>query len=176
MERKELNDNSKVEVKNDYTCSAIYKTDKITRVFEKGTKKLITIEELYNAVNTKAGKVLFDEGILLIKDERVREMLGLKALDKYSPDYEQIGKLLEDGSVEELEALLQYCTDSTLEKIIEKAIELPIQDLNKAKLIHSYSGKDIINIVREKEEEGEETSASSSEEPTPRRRKIVEKG
>lgn len=176
MERKELNDNSKIEVKNDYTCSAIYKTDKITRVFERGTKKLISIEELYNAVNTKAGKVLFDEGILLIKDERVREMLGLKPLDEYSPEYEEIAKLLEAGSKEKLEALLQYCTDATLEKIVDKAIELPIQDLSKAKLIHSYSGKDILHIIREKEEEGEEVSTPSSDEPTPRRRRVVDKG
>lgn len=172
----EINDNLVVEVFNDYKNSVGYKLDRVSRTWGPNTVKKIKIDELYELVNIKGGRFLLDENMLLIKDSKVREILNLKPLDQYNPDLEKIENLLKESSNADLEEVLQYCSETTLEKIVQKCIDIPIENLTKAKMVHSYSGTDVISIIKEREDEsGHVEKIESDGTTTPiRRRKIVE--
>lgn len=175
----DVQDDLIVEVFNDHHSSVGYKLDRITRSFDIGTAKKIKMDELYELVNTKGGKFLLEENMLLIKDSSVREALGIKPLTKYSPSTKEIQEMLVNGKIQVLEELLQYCSDTTLEKIVRKAIDLPLENMAKARLIKSYSGIDVISIMQEQAEDKPEESAtrapiSEGEEEGPvRRRRVV---
>ena len=171
----DLNDDTLVEVFNDYHSSVGYKLDRITRSLDKGTAKKIKMGELYELANSKGGKFLLEQNMLLIKEATVRESLGLKPIDKYSPTFEQIQELIDSGSKKELEDVLMYCSETTLEKIVQKAIAMPIKDLDKARLIQAYSGSDILTIIKEKEENEIQRSGPETEGDAPVRRKRVVK-
>lgn len=176
MRLNEINDETIVEVYNDYHSSVSYKLDRITRSWDIGTVKKIKVAELYEAVNMKGGRYLFEQNILLIKESAVREALGLKVLDKYDISQKEIVELLKSGDRETLEDLLAYCSETTLTKIVQKAIDLPIADMNKANLIKAYSGIDIVNVIKEKEEGQVATESKKTEDgeaAPPRRRRVI---
>ena len=152
MRIEEIKDDLMVEVFNDYHSSVGVKLDRVSRKWDVGTAKKIRMDELYETVNMKGGRFLLEENILLIKDPAVRETLNLPELSEYNPDLKEIEKILTKDSNKRLEEILSYCSDTTLEKIVQKAIQLPISDMSKARLIKAYSGKDIIMIINEKED------------------------
>ena len=177
MRLNEINDETIVEVYNDYHSSVSYKLDRITRSWDIGTVKKIKVAELYEAVNMKGGRYLFEQNILLIKESAVREALGLKVLDKYDISQKEIVELLQSGDRETLEDLLAYCSETTLSKIVQKAIDMPLSDMNKANLIKAYSGIDIVAVIKEKEESEtpkSDVTPSDGEAPARRRRVVKE--
>ena len=172
-----IQDDTIVEVFNDYHSSVSYKLDRVTRSWDVGAAKKIRVAELYEAVNIKGGRFLFEEGILLIKDAAVRRALGLSDLDEYSLDQDKIVEMLNKGTNKELEDVLMYCSETTLTKIVQKAIEMPISDMNKANLIKSYSGIDILSVIQEKQEsqiDKEQTTEEGNKTPVRRKRVATE--
>lgn len=176
MERiAQVTDETLVEVSNDYNSSVGYNVGRNTRTWDKGTSKKIKMGELYEVVNTKGGRFILEEGMLLVKDSLVRENLGLQPLDKYSPDLSALEEILLVAPDAELEDLLQYCSDTTIEKIVDKSLELPIQSMSKAKLIYVYSGSDIISMLKEQDSDKTESpKTSATEGEAPRRRKVIQ--
>ena len=171
----QITDETLVEVINDYNSSVGYNVGRNTRTWDKGTSKKIKMGELYEVVNTKGGKFILEQGMLLVKDSIVRESLGLPPLDKYSPDLKQLEDILLIAPDAELEELLQYCSDTTIEKIVNKSLELPVQSMSKAKLIHVYSGSDIISMLKEQgSDKTESPKAIAPESEAPRRRKVIQ--
>lgn len=166
----ETNEKTLVEVFNDYNSSVGVSTDKISRSWAIGATKRVTLEELYDVMNTPGGRIILQENMLLIKDAAIREILGLDPLTEMDPDTTAIKELLVTGDIDKLDEILQYCTETTLEKIVLQAIELPVTDMRKADLIKSYTGRDIIAIVRDRSEDGVEIETT---EETPKRRRIV---
>jgi len=180
---KELNEKTLIEVFNDNTCNTGYVLqDGKTRIWERSPNfiamKKVPLGELEEAMNSKGARSLFMDNRLLIKDNQVREHLDLPVLDKYNPTLEEIKEILKEESSERLEEVLQYCTDSTLNKIVQISIEMPIRNLTKAELISQYSGTNILDAIRlEQEDEAEsktETKKESSTDEKPRRRKKTE--
>lgn len=169
----QINDDTKVEVFNDFHSSVSYKLDRIERTWDLKEVKKIKVSELYEAVNKKGGRFLFEQNILLIKDSAIRDVLGLQPLDKYSLSQDKIATLLKDAPLKELEDVLMYCSETTLSKVVQKAIDLPISDMTKANLIQSYSGMDIISIIKEREDTEIDKSTTEDGDETPVRRKRV---
>lgn len=152
VERQErIDDDIVIEVFNDSHASVGYKLDHIERTWQKGTAKKIRMGELYELVNTKGGRVLLEENKLLIKDSSMREALSLSPLSDYSLTSEQIKTLLTKGTDEKLEDVLSYCTDAILDKIVQVAINMPIENMKKARMIQSFSGIDILDVIKERD-------------------------
>lgn len=174
MKRTEYDDNSLVVVTNDYTATLIYKTDRISRVFDKGTFKKVTLGELYEAVNTGPGRVLMERNMLLIKDEEVRERLGLPPLNpNYDLTLKQIEDLIDSEPKEKLEDVLQHCSDATLHKIVDVAISMPVENVSKANLIQAYTGKDIIELGREFGDQENNSPRTPNNKPTTTRKRVI---
>lgn len=167
----QTNEKMLVEVFNDFNSSVGYTTDKINRSWAIGATKKVTLEELFDVMNSPGGRTILQENMLLIKDASVREVLGLEPLTAMDPSTEKIKELLSSGSNKELEEVLQYCTQTTLEKIVQQAISLPVKDMTKGDLIKDYTGRDIVAIVRDRSED--EVPTEETEENAPKRRRIV---
>lgn len=173
-----INDDTLIEVINDYTSSVGYKIDRLSRSWPIGTVKKIKMSELYEVANTVGGKRILETNKLLIKDPHARDLLALPQLDEFNLDLKGIEKELLDGDIQTLENLLQFCGDVTLEKIVQKAIDMPIQNMAKATLIHQYSGIDVIGIIKDRQEDREASeqatnSIKDSETGQKKRRKVV---
>ena len=173
---REIKDNTMVEVWSNYSSSLSYVTPKVVRTWHTpGSMKKVAMSELYEAVNAPGGKKFFDEGALLIKDNEVRDKLGLEPLDQYTLSREEIITLLEKKDIEKVEELLQYCSNMMLETIVQIAIDMPIEDRPIAKLIQSYSGTDVFQVIEEKAQDTEQPQAAQPEKGKPRpKRKIKE--
>lgn len=148
-----MNSDSMVEVSNDSFSVVGYNTDKIKRDFPVGSKRQITLGEIEEVMNIAGGEVLFRENLLLIKDPKVRTHLGLPDLDEYNLTRDQIRELLSVGNETKLEEVLQYCTDAVLGKIVQESLDMRITSFALADLIQSYSGTDVLSILKEKNEE-----------------------
>lgn len=170
-------DEAVVEIQNDYVCSIVYSVGSVRRELPVGAKMKVKVKELYELVNTVGGRKVLEKGKILLKESEVRDYLGLPELDKYNPSLEEIKELIKNPDIDRLEELLMYCSSTTLEKIVNSAIEAPISNMQAARLIHQYSGKDVISIIQEREQDGdsqEETVRKPTKEgETPRRRKKI---
>lgn len=118
-----------------------------------GATKKVKLGELRDVVGTAGGYVLFEENILLIRDPEVREELGLPELDDYVLTDKEIKKLLKEKSLDDLEEVVQNCTDDMLDTITNTAINEEISDLNKLQLIEDYTGVDVVEAIKEHQEE-----------------------
>jgi len=151
---REINDNTIVEVWSNHRSSISYVTDKVTRTWHTpGSMKKIKVDELYEACNSPGGKKFFNEGVLLIKDNEVRERLDLPPLDKFVLDRKEMFDLIKSGNFKEIEEFLQYCSNMLLSTFVQIAIEVPVSDLSIAKLIGKYAGIDILSVIAERQEE-----------------------
>lgn len=165
MAVKKITAKTQVKIFNNSTGSVSYLVDNITRRFDKpNSLKDVTFKELQDLFNTAGGRELFSEDILLIKDNTIREELSLHPMDKYVLDEEGIKTLLV-GSDEELEDVLQNCTDLILEKITQVAVKLPLNDLGKVNLIKDYTGLDIYSVIEEEKTDKAETKNATSGKP-----------
>lgn len=152
MERIELTDESLIEVVNEYGGEVSYVTEKTRRVFPPSGVRKVPFTELKELILERGYVEAFERGILVVKDERAREALGLQPLSDYNLDESGIRKILIDGTEEELEDYLQYTSDGGIEKIVRVAIEIPLSSLRKINLIKAYSGKDILVMIQEMED------------------------
>lgn len=122
------------------------------------------VRELFESYNKELNR--FEDGELLIKSDEIREKLGLKPMGKYVYDVEQIKDMLLNWDKKKFEDVLENCPNVILDKIIQEAVNLSLNDMNKITLIKSYSGKDILPIIQEKKENEVGTKTRKTE-PTP---------
>ena len=106
------------------------------------------VRELFEVYNKELGK--YEDGELLIKNDLAREKLDLQPLGKYTFDKKQIIDLLNNKSVNYLEEVLENCPNATLDNIVQEAINISLSDILKINLIKSYSGKDILPVIQQK--------------------------
>jgi len=124
----------------------------------------VKFEELVEAINVPAIFDMLDGNALLIKDAAVREELEISELDDYTMDSEVLLRFFEESTEEEFEDLLLYCSNAMFTKIIDLAIQNPIESVKKNRIIENYSGKDVLKMAKELEEE------KRDEAPTTQRR------
>lgn len=178
MEERKNDVNRLIDVFNDYTSTVFYQHNNIERSWDlPGGSKKIPLQEVYEVANTRGGRKLFHENMLLVKDSNAREYIGLKQLDKYNPTLDEIRELLKEEGNERLKEVLQYCSEITLEKIVKTAIDMPVASVSKGGLIHEYSGTAVLQVIEEnrakKAESGESTKeASDTDKPQRRERKV----
>ncbi len=170
-----IDGNMVVDVWSNELGSIYYVTDKITRTWTYlGEVKKVTVDELRDVVNTAAGRSFFEEDLLLIKDNKVRNFLGLTELSEYSLGKDEMIELLKSNNLEKIEEFLQYCTYSLLETFAILAIELPVDNLDVANLIQNYSKMDVIQLIQERKEEGIKSSIITTPKSTQRPKRVIQ--
>jgi hypothetical protein len=139
-----------VRIFNNDSGSVSYATPKITRTFSiKESYKDVSVEEIQDALNELGVRFLFEEGILLIKDPKVREHFGFSELDDYIKDTDEIKEIL-NGDRETLIDFLKYCSETMLQKIVDVAVDLEDVKMDYIVLIEKFSGKDISSMIKER--------------------------
>ena len=188
--KRQLTDKTMVQVFNNsigdvgYTIeNGSYKVRKTWRT--PSTMQEVEFKELKTAINEPGVRQLFEEynkelrryedGELLIKNEQVREKLGLQPIGKYTLDQKEIIELLKNGSMSKLEETLENCPNITVDKIIQEAINMSLSDITKINIIKEYSGKDILGIINQKTEESQSENKRKKETETNTRGKRTKK-
>jgi len=137
-----------VEIFNNTSCSVSIVSDRMRLTFNAPTrlspisKKTIKMDELLDIYNAPGVAKMFEKDILLVKNPDAREMLGMQPLDKFSIGIDEIEKFIETSELEEFEEFLQYCSDTALDNVVAKAVEVSVADMRKNMLIKKYSGID----------------------------------
>lgn len=181
--RASLSGTTMVEVYNEFGGVVTYSTEKTNRIFNTGAMRKVSLEELREVIVQDGHSAIFEEGYLVIKDNRVRDDLGLSPFGDYDLNEDDLKKLYSTGDELELEGFLQFCSEANLEKAVRVAVELPLKDLNRANLIYAYSGINVLDLIQEaKEEEVAETGVrqridgrAPANPTTPARGKVVPK-
>lgn len=156
MAVKKFTNDMMIEVINTSSGSVGYIPDMstVSRKWERqGTVKKVKLGELRDVIGTVGGYVLFSENLLLIRDEEVREELGLPELDEYTFTEKEIKDLLKNKSIDELEEVVQNCTDDMLDTITSTAIQEEVSDLNKLRIIEDYTGVNVVEAIKTHQEE-----------------------
>lgn len=156
--KQELNDSSIVRIFNEYGGTIDYKTDTVSRTIPANSFRDVELKELKDLIIRDAKPGLFEKGYLMIRDDKVREVLGLELLNENNLSEDGIKKLFEERDLKKLESFLQLASNANLDKLVRVAIEMPVKDLDTANLIQAYSGKNIIQIIREKSDEEVQTT------------------
>jgi hypothetical protein len=142
-----------VEIFNDTVGSVGYTIGERDTIFDPKTSKKIPMKDLYDVVNTRGGRVLFEDRLLVCRNNKVNEHFGIPIMDKYNPDTQGIIEVFKTGTAAQLEEILQYCSDGVMAKIVETAVNLPLDNLTLAQLIEEYSGRKIMGAIKEYQDE-----------------------
>ncbi len=142
-------DHDIIEIRNESTGSAGYVAAGKVVILDPFTTRKVPYKELYEVVNTGTGRSMFEAGVFVCLDNAINEHFGLPLNGKYHPTADAIIQLFGSGTVEDMEELLQYCSEHILNKIVELAINLPLENLTFAKMIQDYSGKPVLSAIEE---------------------------
>lgn len=156
MAVKKITNDTMVEVINTSSGSVGYvpEMSTVSKKWERqGTVKKVKLGELRDVIGTVGGYVLFSENLLLIRDESIREELGLPELDRYTFTEKEVKELLQSKSLDELEDVVQNCTDDMLDTITTTAIKEEVSDLNKLRMIEDYTGVNVVEAIKSHQEE-----------------------
>ena len=146
-----ITDKTLVEVFNTSTGSVSYKPEMstISRKWERqNAVKKVELGELKNVVATIGGYTLFEEDILLIKDNTIREILGLNPITTYVKTLPELTQMLKAGTKAELVDFVENCTQDMLDAVVKTAIDTKLSDLNKVKVIEDYSGVKVVDHIK----------------------------
>ena len=85
-----------------------------------------------------------------IQDKDIALEFGVTK-DSYEHEYqwtrEKIDKILKEGSLDELHDALDFAPEGIVDTIIDRALSLRINDVNKRKLIQQCTGKNIDQMI-----------------------------
>lgn len=132
-------------------------------------EKRISFEKLEDALSYSGVSALFDGGKLLIKDNSIRQALFMEPLTKYDLDTEAVIKLLDEGTPEEFEEIIEYCSNDIFDKIVQKILQTGKGDLAKYSIIKKYSNLDLYDILKENGVQ-ETVNSQKQDKPTPKRK------
>ena len=87
--------------------------------------------------------------------------VGKKAPPPKSNIFGALPILLIEGDIDAIEDFLQYCSNMLLTTFTQIAIDLPIQDMNIARLITRYSNSDVLMAIQERKADREVASVET---------------
>lgn len=156
--KQEITDSTIVRLYNEYGGVVDYRTDNASRVIPANSFRDVELRELKELIIRDNKSGAFTKGFLMIKDDKIREILGLDLLSENNLSEDGIKELFKERDLAKLESFLQYASNANLDKLVRVAIEIPVKDLDTANLIQAYSGKNIIEIIRDKADEQVQTT------------------
>lgn len=139
----------KIRVYNRSNSTVFYKDEDTnrTRTWEPSTigkesYKDLDFEEIERVVNTRGGKILFEE-YLLIKDKKVCEELDLTCPKEYFYDVDEVKRILESGTDFEVVDMIENGPEGIKDIIKQVAIEMKLDSSRKRKIIKDRLGFDV---------------------------------
>ena len=130
----------------------------VTRNFQMGETKEITMGELRQLSYIPGGQVILNECLIVENEEALKELNP-----NYEPEYfyteQDVEKLLTLGSMDQFLDCLDFAPEGVISLIKDKAVALEINDLAKRKAILEKTGFNVtraIEINHESEVVGEE--------------------
>lgn len=152
-----LDKNTVIKVTNRDSGSVGYSIPEmgITRLFQRGEVKELTMEELRKLSYLPGGQILLNECLVVHNEE---------ALEELNPDYEpeyfytetEVTELLLRGSLEQFLDCLDFAPEGVVELVKDLAVKLEINDLSKRKAIFEKTGFDVSRAIMINHESAEE--------------------
>lgn len=141
-------------------------------VFQPYEKKHLTADLLRRLNYSYGGGVLLRE-ILSVKNTELAREFGVPADQlEYNWTKEDVDKVLTTGTLDELLDALDFGPDGIKELIVDRAVELKLNDMRKREAILEKTGQDITQKINLKDQLEEALAADSTTEeakPTQRR-------
>lgn len=159
-----VKDNQLVEVQNLTDHMVVYISyNGHRRAFEGQRKMKIPAVELRQLVYSRGGLQLI-KNFLRIDNKELAEELGVEDTEhEYKWTEEDVVNLLNEGSLDRLKDALDFAPLGIIELIVDKAVNMPVADVNKRKAISEATGKNIEVMIQKVEESKtvtEETTAA----------------
>lgn len=168
MAVKKLTGNTKVDVYNNTTYDIGYYVEGLKRrewMYGANPVVKIPLEEIESALGDIGCYNMFSNNKLLIRDEDVREYLGLQPLDGVLTR-EDVKLMLENGDIAAIDEALQVAKNTydtrVLEMFTDLSVELRITDFAVLGSIKEYTGKDVEEAIKDILEEDKEKSIKKS--------------
>ena len=119
----------------------------VPKTLEPYTTIEIDSKELLALASMAGGRTLLEEKMLLLENEELYQQFGIYPNeDDYTTD--EIIELVVPTKINELDDILSYCSDSTLDKIITHVIA-SVDDYNIIQLVQNRTKKDITGMKEE---------------------------
>jgi hypothetical protein len=119
----------------------------VPKTLEPFTTIEIDSKELLALASSSGGRVLLEEKMLLLDNTELYQEFGIYPNeDDYTTD--EIIELVVPSNIQELDDILSYCSDSTLDKIITHVIA-SVDDYNIIQLVQNRTKKDITSMKQE---------------------------
>lgn len=148
-----VKDNQLVEVQNLTDHTVVYISyEGRRRAFESQRKMNIPAIELRQLVYSRGGLQLIKH-FLRIGNKELAEELGVEDTEhEYKWTEKDVVDLLENGSLDRLRDALDYAPLGIIDLIVDKAVNMPVTDVNKRKIISEATGKNIETMIQRMEE------------------------
>lgn len=111
---------------------------------------------------------------LSVHDEGLAKEFGVSD-DTFEHEYkwtrQDIDKCLTSGSLDELLDALDFAPEGIVDTIVQRAVELKVNDVSKRKAILEKTGKNVDNMINLTEQYNAAAGIEDKEEETPRKRR-----
>ena len=162
-----LENNSLIKVTNRDNGSVGYTIpdlNNLTRTFQKGETKEITMEELRKLSYIPGGEKILRNYLIIQNEEAINELLN-----HVEPEYfyteEDVKNLLINGSLDALKDCLEFAPAGTIDLVKKISVELPLNDVEKRETIYKMTGFNVdsaVRIDRESKEDDEEEQVTKT--------------
>lgn len=167
-----INEKAIYSVKNRSASTVIYsipEMNNLRREFRPGEIKSVTGSELIQLSYRPGGRRII-ENYLLINNEEVLNGLNMEVEPEYKLDEAGVVKLLKDGSEDQLIDCLNFAPEGVKDLIKAVALAMPLNDLNKCKIIKDMLGYDVLFVRSTNEQIAKESGAEAAPTPAKKRR------
>ena len=167
-----INEKAIYSVKNRSASTVIYsipEMNNLRREFRPGEIKSVTGSELIQLSYRPGGRRII-ENYLLINNEEVLDALNMEVEPEYNLDEAGVVKLLKDGSEDQLIDCLNFAPEGVKDLVKAVALAMPLNDLNKCKIIKDMLGYDVLFVRSTNEQIAKESGAEAAPAPAKKRR------
>ena len=167
-----INEKAIYSVKNRSASTVIYsipEMNNLRREFRPGEIKSVTGSELIQLSYRPGGRRII-ENYLLINNEGVLDGLNMEVEPEYKLDEAGVVKLLKDGSEDQLIDCLNFAPEGVKDLVKAVALAMPLNDLNKCKIIKDMLGYDVLFVRSTNEQIAKESGAEAAPAPAKKRR------
>ena len=167
-----INEKAIYSVKNRSASTVIYsipEMNNLRREFRPGEIKSVTGSELIQLSYRPGGRRII-ENYLLINNEEVLDGLNMEVEPEYKLDEAGVVKLLKDGSEDQLIDYLNFAPEGVKDLVKAVALAMPLNDLNKCKIIKDMLGYDVLFVRSTNEQIAKESGAEAAPAPAKKRR------
>ena len=141
--------------------------------FNKGETKKVSLDDLLELNSTDGGALLIRE-YLVVNDKDAITALELSTEPEYYYTEKEIRKLLQEGTLDQLEDCLNFAPEGVIDLLKDVALEIELPDVRKRKLIARKTGWNIDSILYVKAALNAESKDENKEDKPTRKSTPVE--